>query len=290
VSGLSQRVAARFPWLRPRGPWGHVPLSLLVSLVVLTGAAWSLTVYQAVSMSMPMGIAVRGGMADDGMAGMAMAGMTASGWSLAGACIFVAVWTVMMAAMMLPAAAPMIFIFASAQARRAHNVAVPTWIFIVGYILIWAAAGALVYILVQIGSELATRLTPPERTKWAPLALGSTLIAAGFYQFTPIKLVCLSHCRSPFAIVAQYWRDGKVGALVMGLRHGAYCLGCCWALFAVMVAAGVMSLAWMLLLTLVVFIEKVLTPGRRVGAAMGIALILLGIVVAGGAIQMPGLA
>lgn len=289
MSEFSQRVAAWFPWLQPRGPWGHVPISLLVSLVVLTGAAWSLTIYQGVSMSMPMGIAVRGGMAADGMAGMAMSGMTASGWSLWGAVIFVAVWMVMMVAMMIPAAAPMILIFASAQARRAHNVAVPTWIFVAGYILVWTVAGALVYVFVQIGSELATPLTPLERATWAPLALGSTLIVAGLYQLTPLKLVCLSHCRSPFAFVAQHWRDGKVGALIMGLRHGGYCLGCCWALFAVMVAAGVMSLAWMLLLTLVVFIEKVVALGNCVTSATGIALILLGIVVAGGAVRMPWL-
>jgi predicted metal-binding membrane protein len=193
----------------------------------------------------------------------------------------------MMAAMMLPAAAPMIFVFASAQARRTHKVAIPTWIFVAGYILVWAAAGALVYGLVQIGSELATRLTPTDRTKWAPIALGSTLIAAGLYQFTPLKLLCLSHCRSPFAFVARHWREGKVGALSMGLRHGTYCLGCCWALFAVMVAAGVMSLAWMLLLTLLVFVEKVLAPGRRVLTAIGCALLILGLVVAGGAVPMP---
>jgi predicted metal-binding membrane protein len=263
-------------------------LGLLVTLVVLTGAAWWLTIHHAVSMSMPMGIAVRGGMAADGMAGMAMAGMTATtGWSLAGAVVFVVVWTVMMAAMMLPAATPMILIFASAQARRQEHVAVPTWIFIAGYMIVWAAAGILVYAMVQLGSELATILAPAERHRWAPLALGSILVAAGLYQFTPIKNTCLSHCRSPLAFVAQHWRAGRRGALAMGLRHGAYCLGCCWALFAVMGAAGIMSLAWMLLLTLIVFVEKVLPQGRRAAAAIGVALILLGIVVALGGVPMP---
>ena len=266
-----------------------IPLSLLVSLTVLTAAAWLLTLYETVSMDMPMGIAVRGGMAGDGMAGMAMAGMAAEGWSWESAIIFVAVWAVMMAAMMLPAAAPMIFMFASAQARRDGKVAVPTWIFVAGYILVWAAAGVLVYVLVQLGSELATNLDPPVRSKWAPLALGITVAAAGLYQFTPIKRVCLNHCRSPLAFIAQHWRDGRIGALGMGLRHGVYCFGCCWALFAVLVAAGVMSLAWMLLLTLVVFAEKVLPSGRRVETATGVALIALGIVVASGAVTMPWL-
>jgi predicted metal-binding membrane protein len=268
----------------------QVPMSLLASLAVLTGAAWLLTIYQAVSMDMPMGIAVRGGMAADGMAGMAMGGITATGWSFQSAATFVALWTVMMVAMMLPAAAPMIVIFAAAQARRAREVAVPTWIFVAGYLLIWAAVGVVVYALVQAGSELAASFAPPERSRWAPLALGVTVTAAGLYQFTPLKRICLRHCRSPFAFVAQHWHDGRIGALTMGLRHGAYCLGCCWALFAVMVAAGVMSLAWMLLLTLVVFVEKIFPHGRRFGAVIGLALIALGIVVASGTVAMPWLA
>ena len=264
-----------------------------------------MTIYQATSMDMPMGIAVRGGVGGDGMtgmnmddmagmdmsgmAGMAMGGM-ASGWSFTNALVFVAVWTVMMAAMMLPAAASMIFMFAAAQARRERSVAVPTWIFVSGYILVWAAAGVVVYVLVGIGSDLATALAPVERSKWAPLALGATVAAAGLYQFTPIKRVCLTHCRSPLAFVALHWRDGRLGALRMGLSHGAYCLGCCWALFAVLVATGVMSMAWMLLLTLVVFAEKMLPSGRRTGTLTGFALIVLGIVVAAGAMSMPWVA
>jgi predicted metal-binding membrane protein len=263
---------------------------ILVSLVVLTGAAWWLTIHHALSMSMPMGIALRGGMAADGMTGMAMAGIAATGWSVGDAVVFAGVWTVMMAAMMLPAAAPMVLIFASAHARHGKKAAVATWIFIAGYILVWAAVGILVYIVVQAGSDVTTRLASSERREWAPLALGATLAVAGLYQFTPMKRACLSHCRSPLAFVAQHWHAGRIGALAMGLRHGAYCLGCCWALFAVMVAAGVMSLAWMLLLTLIVFVEKVLPQGRSVGAATGIALTALGIVVAIGVVPMPGLA
>jgi predicted metal-binding membrane protein len=267
----------------------HVPLGLLISLATLTGAAWLLTIWQAASMSMPMGVAVRGGMSADGMAGMAMGGVGAAGWSFAGAAVFVAIWTVMMVAMMLPGAAPMIFMFASAQARRGRGVAVPTWIFVAGYLLIWAAAGLAVYALVEIGSALATGLAPAARSRWGPLALGITVAAAGLYQFTPIKRVCLDHCRSPLAFIAQHWRDGRVGALAMGLRHGAYCFGCCWALFAVLVAAGVMSLAWMLLLTLVVCVEKLFPRGRLAGAVTGVALIAVGVVVASGAIGMPWL-
>src|SRR3954468_11723804 len=116
-----------------------MPLGVLASLVALTAAAWALTLYQAFSMEMPMGIAVRGGMEGmEGMAGMAMSGIAADGWSLGGAVAFLAVRTVMMAAMMLPSAAPMILMFAAAQARRERDVAIPTWIFVAGYMLVWA--------------------------------------------------------------------------------------------------------------------------------------------------------
>jgi predicted metal-binding membrane protein len=262
-------------------------LSLFTSLIVLTAAAWAVTLYQAFNMSMPMGIAALEGPTPDGMSAMAMSGVSARGWSFGGAVIFVAVWTVMMAAMMLPAAAPMIVIFASAQARRERPTAVPTWIFVAGYLLVWAAAGAAVYVFGQLGSETAILLSSTDRASWAPLALEATLVAAGLYQFTPLKRVCLSHCRSPLAFVAQHWRDGRLGAFRMGLRHGAFCLGCCWALFAVLVAAGIMSLAWMLLLTLVVFVEKVLPQGQRASIAIGVALVALGLLFAIGAVSMP---
>ena len=278
----------RFAWLRPSTPLGQARLGLLVSLLVLTAVTWAVTLHQAWSMAMPMGIAVRGGMAGEGMSSMAMAGMAAPGWSLGRAAMFLAMWTVMMAAMMLPAAAPMLLIFTAAQAKRRGRAAVvPTWIFAAGYLLVWAVVGLAVYILVQIASDVATHLAPAARATWAPLALGATLVAAGLYQFTPLKRVCLSHCRSPLGFVMQHWRDGRLGALRMGIVHGAYCLGCCWALFAVLVAAGVMSVAWMLLLTLVVFAEKVLPLGRRVSAAIGIALVVLGMLVASSAIRMP---
>lgn len=277
----------------PRKTWRlrnlrGMPLGLLASLAGLTVAAWALTLYQTFSMDMPMGIAVRGGMEGmEGMAGMAMAGIATGGWSIAGAATFLTVWTVMMAAMMLPAAAPMIFMFAAAQAKRGQQVAVPTWIFVAGYMFVWAMAGLLVYVLVQLASEFATSLDPPQRSKWAPLALGATLGVAGLYQFTTFKHICLRHCRSPLAFVAQHWRDGRVGALKMGLRHGVYCFGCCWALFAVLVATGVMSVAWMLLLTLAVFVEKLLPRGRRFEGSFGVALVGLGIVVSLGVIDMP---
>jgi predicted metal-binding membrane protein len=273
------------PIISAAGLLKHAPMRLLLALIVLTASAWAVTVIQALNMKMPMGVAIRAEAAADGMAGMAMAGASAGGWSVSATALFLAVWTIMMVAMMLPAAAPMILTFASAQARRGREAALSTWIFIAGYLLVWAAAGAVVYLGIQIAADVAMGLDLIERARWAPIALGVALAVAGFYQLTPLKRVCLIHCRSPFAFVAEYWREGRVGALAMGLRHGAYCLGCCWALFAVLTAAGVMSLAWMLLLTLVVFAEKVLPHGRITAAATGIVLIVLGAAVSLGAVR-----
>jgi len=169
-------------------------------------------------------------------------------------------------------------IFASAQARRGQGTVIPAWVFTAGYLLVWLAAGALVYVFVQLATEGARHLASIERAAWAPAALGIILVTAGLYQFTPLKRVCLRHCRSPFAFVALHWRDGRLGALRMGILHGVFCFGCCWALFAVLVAAGVMSLAWMLALTLVVFAEKVLPHPKGTSIIIGVALIVLGLV------------
>jgi predicted metal-binding membrane protein len=274
---------ARQAYLRLASTVGHIPLTLLVSLLAVTAIAWAFTLYQPFAMSASMGSAM-GEM--EGMEDMAMDSM-AAGWSFAGLLIFVTVWTIMMVAMMLPAAAPMILIFASAQARRNRQVAVPTWIFVAGYILVWAAAGLGAYVLDQAFTKLVSSQASLDPGTWAPLALGITLILAGLYQFTPLKHVCLRQCRSPWGFVAQYWREGRTGAVNMAVRHGLYCLGCCWALFAVLTAVGMMSIAWMLSLTMVVFAEKVFPYGVRISAAVGVALIAIGLLIASGALQLP---
>jgi predicted metal-binding membrane protein len=325
----------------PAKPLERGRLVLLALLALLTAGAWALTVHQARTMDMPMGVVARGAAdpapeptaapADargsaapdpttdmagmEGMAGMesmpgtaatttaesagsgagaaaasGMAGMAMDeAWSWGGFATFLVAWAVMMAAMMFPAAAPMLLIYrAVAAGRRAKGGAfVPTWVFAGGYLLVWTAIGVVTWVLVQLGSELAGRVSEADRDTWAPLALGAVLLVAGLYQLTPLKGVCLDHCRTPMQFVMHHWRDGHGGALRMGVVHGAYCLGCCWALFAVLVAAGVMSLAWMLLLTLVVFAEKVLPSGRRVSLAVGAAFVLLGVLVASGATGMP---
>jgi predicted metal-binding membrane protein len=308
---FSSEGAANGSWpttVRPTGVPRRDRLILLTLLALVTVGAWALTVYQATTMDMPMGVTPReasvvpdsttpaamgdmDGMAMDDAADMAAAGMAGAGWSWAGFGAFVLAWAVMMAAMMFPAAAPMIVLFQATAARRkaAGRAFVPTWVFVVGYLMVWTTIGGITWLLVQVASDLAGQLGAANRQTWAPLALGTVLVLAGLYQLTPLKRVCLDHCRSPFGFVMQHWREGYGGAVQMGLIHGLYCLGCCWALFAVLVAAGVMSLAWMLLLTLVVFAEKVLPFGRRASQVVGVAFLVLGVVVAAGVADLPGI-
>jgi predicted metal-binding membrane protein len=286
--------------MRPTGALARDRLILLALLAVLTACAWALTVNQATTMDMPMGVVARGAAeSNDDMDGMdamgtmaatGMAGQTA-GWNWGSVTAFVLAWAVMMAAMMFPAAAPMILLFQATAARRkaAGRAFVPTWVFVGGYLLVWTIIGGIAWILVQVASDLAGQLGAADRATWAPLALGAVLGLAGLYQLTPLKRVCLDHCRSPFGFVMQHWREGYGGALQMGVVHGLYCLGCCWALFAVLVVAGVMSLAWMLLLTLVVFAEKVLPFGRLASRVVGVAFLVLGVVVAAGVADLPGI-
>jgi predicted metal-binding membrane protein len=273
--------ATGLAYLRLASAVGLAPLRIPVPLILLTGAAWAVMLHHAIDMSEPMGSAGRGVLDDIEMFGNKA--------SVGGLGSFVAVWTVMMSAMMLPGTAPMILTFAAAQARRdRNNVVVSTWMFVVGYILVWAYAGFIVYLLLHAGKDLADYLGWFESGVWARLALGITLTLAGLYQFTPLKQRGLRYCRWPSLFLRRHWRkDWDRAALEMGMSHGVYCLSCCWALFGVMVAAGgMMSVAWMLVMTLVVFAEKVLQYGPRISVAVAVGLIALGLLVGTGAVHL----
>jgi predicted metal-binding membrane protein len=197
-------------------------------------------------------------------------------WTAADFLLTASMWAVMMVGMMLPAAAPMILLFAAVGRRRreAGGVAVPTAVFGLGYLAVWSgfSVGAT---LVQWGLHRAALLSPALETTSAWLG-GLLLVGAGLYQVTPLKDVCLAHCRSPFAFVMTSWRDGHAGALQMGLRHGAYCLGCCWALMGLLFVAGVMNLLWVAAITAFVLLEKAAPGGRLIGRAAGLVLVLAG--------------
>jgi predicted metal-binding membrane protein len=151
------------------------------------------------------------------------------------------------------------------------------WVFVSGYLLVWAGF-SLAAALVQAGLEHAALLTPmmESASKWLN---GALLVAAGAYQLTPLKDLCLSKCRNPVQFFMTHWRPGTAGALRMGVTHGAYCVGCCWVLMLLLFAVGVMNLAWVAVIAAFVLLEKLLPAGRLVSRLAGAALIALGLAV-----------
>ncbi len=205
---------------------------------------------------------------EPGMQGEEMMGPTMG----LGPLLFLAVWVVMMVAMMFPTAAPMILMFARVQAgKRAQRQAfVPTWVFVAGYLIVWTAFGTLIY-GVAIAAERAILGSAWLSTNAARLG-GALIVLAGLYQVSPLKRACLAHCRTPLHFVLTRWRQGYRGALEMGFRHGIYCLGCCWLLFAILLPLGLMNVGLMALITLLIFAEKSLplSPYARVAAAVAL--------------------
>jgi predicted metal-binding membrane protein len=224
-----------------------------------------------------------------GMAGMPGMSPVLAAWTLADLGATVAMWALMMVGMMLPSAAPVVLLFAAVnRKRRAEGgLAVPTGVFALGYLGVWGgfSVGAA---LAQWGLHTATLLSPLMATT-SPIIAGALLIAAGLYQLTPLKEVCLAKCRSPLSFLLTEWRDGSAGALRMGLRHGLYCLGCCWLLMGLLFVAGVMNLLWVAAIALFILLEKVAPAGVIVGRVGSAALILAGIVMLGRAAGMAGM-
>jgi predicted metal-binding membrane protein len=197
-------------------------------------------------------------------------------WTMGYAALVLAMWAVMMGAMMLPSAAPMILFYGTiARARRARgDRAIGSGVFAGGYLLVWAAF-SLAAVGIQFGAEQAAVLSPMMQMTSIGLS-GALLIAAGLYQWTPLKQACLRRCRSPLEFVTTQWREGVPGAFMMGLRHGAYCLGCCWLLMLLLFVGGVMNLGWIAGLALFVLIEKTAPAGHWIGRAAGAGLIAWG--------------
>lgn len=185
-------------------------------------------------------------------------------------------WIVMMAAMMLPSAAPMILLYA--RIARGHTPdgrpAVGTGFFVLGYVAVWAGF-SVVAVVLQFWLERLALLTPMMETTSLSLA-GSLLIVAGIYQWTPWKHACLRRCQSPLDFVLTYWRSGADGAFVMGLQHGLYCVGCCWLIMLLLFVGGVMNLYWIAGLALFVLAEKLFPGGRWVSRIAGVLLLAWG--------------
>ncbi len=182
-------------------------------------------------------------------------------------------WVVMMIAMMVPTAAGMVLTFAAIERRRPEgpDPVRRTAIFLLGYVVAWSLYAALAT-LGQWGLVSAALVSPAGVSKSAILG-GALLIVAGIFQWTPLKSACLSRCRSPFAFLMTEWRPGDRGALIMGWRHGIYCVVCCWALMALMFVLGMMNVVWLAVLTVFVLLEKAAPGGRLTGHLAGIVLV-----------------
>jgi predicted metal-binding membrane protein len=193
--------------------------------------------------------------------------------------LFLGVWIAMMVAMMFPTAAPMILSFARIQGSREARgqIIVPTWLFILAYLALWSAMGILAY----LGASAADWLA--QDSDWvlgnAGRIGGAVLIIAGLYQVSPWKNRCLAQCRTPVGFIMSHWKEGRIGALRMGLEHGAYCLGCCWFLFVILFPLGMMNVAALGLVTLLIFAEKSLAIGERVARFSAVGLIGYGALV-----------
>ena len=233
---------------------------IIAALVGITLLAWGNMVLEAHAMY------------DTGVcccAGMKMSGPDTTPWATATLLPLFLMWAEMMVAMMIPSAAPMILTFALVQRKRREQERpfVPTGMFMLGYLIVWTGFSA----LAALGQWLlhAQALLSPMMVGTSPLLGGALLIAAGVFQWTPLKHACLNHCRSPLSFLMTGWSEGKTGALVMGLKHGAYCAGCCWFLMALLFVAGVMNIWWVGVITLFVLLEKVVPRGLVVGKIAG---------------------
>ena len=267
---------------------GLVAVIALAWAYILLGAGMDMTAFETTRMSAPAGLApstdtaagaspeVAGDGAVSQMMDMALAVMQPMPWTAGTAVVMFFMWWVMMVAMMLPSAAPMILLFAAVnrKQRQAGSPFVPTGIFAFGYLAVWAFF-SLAAAAAQWGLEQTALLS--SAMVGTSVILGALLlIAAGLWQLTPLKHACLKHCRSPLHFLSHHWRKGRAGAFRMGVEHGAFCLGCCWFLMALLFYGGVMNLYWIAGLALFVLIEKVMPHGHRIGGVAGVGLVAWG--------------
>ena len=181
--------------------------------------------------------------------------------------VVITMWWVMMIAMMTPSAAPLILLYGVVLRRHAaagQSAYVPSWLLLAGYLTVWLAFSVLAATL-QKALQPAGLIS--EMMLWSRSATlsAAVLAAAGLYQLSPLKRACLTQCRSPVRFLTEHWRPGRFGSFMLGVRHGAYCVGCCWVLMALLFVGGVMNLIWIAALTLLVLVEKLSPVGEKIG-------------------------
>jgi predicted metal-binding membrane protein len=266
VGGVSAAQSPALDGRAGRGELGELfaavraRLGLVALLFVLAALAWWSTVVRMAGMDAGPGT-----------------DLGALGW-------FLGVWVVMMAAMMFPSVSPTVALYAQMTRRRGPS---RPLLFTSGYLLVWGVAGAAAYGLFHLGRSLfGADLGWDVGGRWFA---GGVLTIAALYELTPLKDVCLAKCRSPLGVLLGSWRDGSRGALEMGARHGAWCLGCCWALMATLFALGVMSLAWTALVAALIAFEKTLPWGRAVTWTTAAVLLALAVALVAVPHSVPGL-
>jgi predicted metal-binding membrane protein len=241
---------------------------VLAGLAGLAGLAWGYMISEARTMSLT-GVCC--------CAGLKMSRPDVNSWPASTLLPLFLMWAEMMVAMMLPSAAPMILTFATVNRTRREREQpfVPVSLFLAGYLAVWTGFSALA--AVAQWALHATALLSSMMVSTSSLLGGSLLIAAGLFQWTPLKNACLSHCRSPLSFLLSDWREGRWGAFAMGLKHGAYCTGCCWFLMALLFVAGVMNMWWVAAIAMFVLVEKVVPKGTWVARGAGVTLVAWGI-------------
>ena len=232
-------------------------LIVIACVVAVAAIAWGYIIYLAQTN------------AGAGMSMNVAAGNVRS-WSGVDFSLMYLMWAVMMVAMMVPSAAPMVLLFATVNRRRREESRpfVSTGVFLSGYLVIWATF-ALVATLGNWGLHQASLLTSMMGGSSSGYLGGGLLLVAGVFQWSQLKYVCLTHCRSPLSFLMSDWREGTAGAFKMGLTHGRYCLGCCWILMALLFVLGVMNLVWIAALAAFVLAEKVVPAGKKVSKVSG---------------------
>ena len=256
-----------------------VAVIVLSWVYVLAGAGMGMSAFEMTRMTQPVGVidSTQPSVQGMSMGGTAVGGTMVTGaWTVGYAVVIFFMWWVMMFGMMLPSAAPLLLLFARMMRKEKDKGApyVPTGVFALGYVIMWAAFSAIAT-GAQWGLEASGLLSGIMVGTSAVLGAG-LLIAAGVWQLTPWKNACLRHCRSPIGFLSAHWRPGRTGAFKMGLAHGAFCLGCCWFLMALLFYGGVMNLYWIIGLALYILIEKLLPAGARIGQLTGVILIAWG--------------
>lgn len=243
---------------------------VLAGLGLLIFLSWAYIGYLAWDMTRTMEMA-------DANMGMGVAMPTFQPWGVVDFLLMFIMWTVMMFAMMTPSAAPMVLMYNRLNQQRQTQLkpVLGTAVFFLGYLLVWTAFSA-VATLAQGGLHAVTLLSPMMRTT-SPVLGGIILITAGVFQFTSLKYTCLSHCRTPLGFFMAEWREGEWGALAMGVRHGVFCVGCCWLIMALLFVAGVMNLIWIAVIAAYVLVEKLLPGGHKVSWGIGALMIGWGV-------------